>query len=111
MELAAGKVKSKPVKSAHGATDVVQWTFATAAANHLNVVRAFAHGTDSSFPLQTSAGAALACMAITRSLKVLCATNVCLTAVVEQATRDQALLYMTQLKAGKPHQGPRGRWR
>ena len=59
MELAAGKVKSKPVKSAHGATDVIQWTFATAAANHLNVVRAFAHGTDSSFPLQTSAGAAL----------------------------------------------------
>ena len=62
MELAAGKVKSKPVKSAHGVTDVVQWTFATAAANHLNVVRAFAHGTDSSFPLQTSAGAALSCV-------------------------------------------------
>ena len=56
MEVAAGKVKSKPVMLEHGVADVVQWTLATAAANKLNVVRSFAHGVDSSFPLQIKAG-------------------------------------------------------
>ena len=40
----------------HGVADVVQWTLATAAANKLNVVRSFAHGVDSTFPLQIKAG-------------------------------------------------------
>ncbi len=56
MEVAAGKVKSKPVMLEHGVADVVQWTLATAAANKLNVVRSFAHGVDSTFPLQIKAG-------------------------------------------------------
>ena len=56
MEVAAGKVKSKPVHLKHGTADVVQWTLATAAANKLNVLRAFGHGIDSSFPLQIKAG-------------------------------------------------------
>lgn len=56
MEVAAGKVKSKPVMLENGMADVVQWTLATAAANKLNVLRAFAHGVDGSFPLQISAG-------------------------------------------------------
>lgn len=56
MEVAAGKVKSKPVTLEHGVADVVQWTLATAAANKLNVIRSFAHGVDSTFPLQIKAG-------------------------------------------------------
>lgn len=56
MEVAAGKVKSKPVMLENGMADVVQWTFATAAANKLNVLRSFAHGVDNSFPLQVKAG-------------------------------------------------------
>ncbi len=56
MEVAAGKVKSKPVMLEHGVADVVQWTLATAAANKLNIVRSFAHGVDSTFPLQIKAG-------------------------------------------------------
>ena len=56
MEVAAGKVKSKPVALEHGVADVVQWTLATAAANKLNVIRSFAHGVDSTFPLQIKAG-------------------------------------------------------
>lgn len=57
MEVAAGKLPSKPVIGASGITDVVQWTLATAAANNLTVLRSFAHGVDSSFPLQTKPGA------------------------------------------------------
>ena len=56
MEVAASKVKSKPVMLENGVADVVQWTLATAAANKLNVLRSFAHGVDSSFPLQIKAG-------------------------------------------------------
>ncbi len=56
MEVAAGKVKSKPVTLENGVADVVQWTLATAAANKLNILRSFAHGVDSSFPLQIKAG-------------------------------------------------------
>nr|QOL01199.1 putative extracellular protein TR9_011a [Trebouxia lynnae] len=56
LEVAAGKVKSKPVMLENGMADVVQWTMATAAANKLNVVRSFAHGVDGSFPLQIKAG-------------------------------------------------------
>lgn len=56
MEVAAGKVKSKPVMLENGMADVVQWTLATAAANKLNVLRSFAHGVDGSFPLQIKAG-------------------------------------------------------
>ncbi|DBB03621.1 TPA: hypothetical protein ACH3X3_010954 [Trebouxia sp. C0006] len=56
LEVAAGKVKSKPVMLEHGVADVVQWTLATASANKLNVVRSFAHGVDSTFPLQIKAG-------------------------------------------------------
>ena len=56
MEVAAGKVKSKPVMLGNGMADVVQWTFASAAANNLNVLRSFAHGVDGSFPLQIKAG-------------------------------------------------------
>lgn len=56
LEVAAGKVKSKPVMLENGMADVVQWTLATAAANKLTVVRSFAHGVESSFPLQIKAG-------------------------------------------------------
>ena len=56
MEVAAGKLASKPVVGANGITDVVQWTLATAAANDLTVLRSFAHGVDSFFPLQTKPG-------------------------------------------------------
>ena len=59
MEVAAGKLPSKPVVGAKGVTDVVQWTLATAAANNLTVLRNFAHGVDSSFPLQIKPGDAL----------------------------------------------------
>ena len=56
MEVAAGKVKSKPVTLENGMTDVVQWTLASAAANKLNVLRMFAHGVEGSFALQIKAG-------------------------------------------------------
>lgn len=56
MEVGAAHVRSKPVKSGKGFTDVVQWTLATAASNHLNVLRSFGHGTDTSFPLQEKPG-------------------------------------------------------
>ena len=56
LEVAAGKVKSKPVMLENGMADVVQWTLATAAANKLNVVRAFAHGVEGNFALQIKAG-------------------------------------------------------
>ena len=54
--MAAGKVKSKPVQTASGYADVVEWTLATAASNHLTVLRSFGHGVDSSFPLQEKPG-------------------------------------------------------
>jgi hypothetical protein len=57
MEVAAGQVPSQPVKSGNGFADVVQWTLATAASNHLTVLRSFGHGVDSSFPLQEKPGA------------------------------------------------------
>lgn len=56
MEVAASHVRSKPVKSGKGFADVVQWTLAIAASNHLNVLRSFGHGVDSSFPLQEKPG-------------------------------------------------------
>lgn len=56
MEVAAGQVPSQPVKSGNGFADVVQWTLATAASNHLTVLRSFGHGVDSSFPLQEKPG-------------------------------------------------------
>lgn len=56
MEVAASHVRSKPVQSGKGFTDVVQWTLATAASNHLSVLRSFGHGTDPSFPLQEKPG-------------------------------------------------------
>ena len=56
MEVAASHVKSEPVKSGKGFADVVQWTLATAASNHLTVLRSFGHGTDNSFPLQEKPG-------------------------------------------------------
>ncbi len=56
MEVAASHVSSKPVKSGKGFADVVQWTLAIAASNHLNVLRSFGHGVDSSFPLQEKPG-------------------------------------------------------
>ena len=56
MEVAAGKLPSKPVVGANGRTDVVQWTLATAAANNLTVLRTFGHGTDAAFPLQIKPG-------------------------------------------------------
>lgn len=56
LEVAAGKVKSKPVMLENGMADVVQWTLATAAANKLNVLRSFAHGVEGSFALQIKAG-------------------------------------------------------
>ena len=55
--MAAGRVKSKPVQTGKGGfADVVQWTMATAASNHLTVLRSFAHGTDAGFPLQSKPG-------------------------------------------------------
>jgi len=60
LEVAAGQVRSQPVKSGNGFADVVQWTLATAAANHLTVLRSFGHGVDSSFPLQEKPGKFLA---------------------------------------------------
>ena len=62
MEVAAGKVKSKPVMLENGMADVVQWTLATAAANKLTVLRSFAHGVDSSFALQIRAGQQTDCL-------------------------------------------------
>ena len=59
MEVAAGKVKSKPVQTANGIADVVQWTLATAASNHLTVLRIFGHGVDPAFPLQYKPGGSL----------------------------------------------------
>ena len=56
MEVAASHVSSKPVKSGKGFADVVQWTLAIAASHHLNVLRSFGHGVDSSFPLQEKPG-------------------------------------------------------
>ncbi|KAL3155965.1 hypothetical protein ABBQ32_012960 [Trebouxia sp. C0010 RCD-2024] len=56
LEVAAGKVKSKPVMLENGMADVVQWTLATAAANKLNVLRSFAHGVEGRFALQIKAG-------------------------------------------------------
>ena len=56
IDVAAGKVKSKPVQTASGFADVVEWTLATAASNHLTVLRSFGHGVDSSFPLQERPG-------------------------------------------------------
>ncbi|KAK9814994.1 hypothetical protein WJX73_004261 [Symbiochloris irregularis] len=56
LEVAAGNLASKPVVGASGVTDVIQWTLATAAANNLTVLRSFAFGTDTSFPLQNKPG-------------------------------------------------------
>lgn len=57
MDVAAAKVRSKPVQTGRGFADVVQWTLATAASNHLTVLRSFGHGVDSTFPLQERPGA------------------------------------------------------
>ena len=57
LDVAAGRVKSKPVQTGKGGvSDVIQWTMATAKANHLTVLRSFGHGTDAGFPLQTKPG-------------------------------------------------------
>ena len=56
MEVAAGHVSSNSVKSGNGFADVLQWTLATAASNHLTVLRSFGHGVDPSFPLQEKPG-------------------------------------------------------
>ena len=53
METAAGLVYQ--VSEPDG-MDPVQFTFSTAAANSLTVVRAFGHGVNGTLPLQTSPG-------------------------------------------------------
>ena len=58
LEVAAGKLPSKPVVGPSGRTNVVQWTLATAATNNLTVLRTFGHGTDAAFPLQIKPGLA-----------------------------------------------------
>lgn len=60
MEAAAGKLPAgrRPIFQA-GRGDVVQWTMATAAANSLTVIRAFAHGVSPAFPLQRRPGPTL----------------------------------------------------
>lgn len=80
MEVAAGKVKSKPVMLENGMADVVQWTFATAAANKLNILRSFAHGVDNSFPLQIKAGQQYSlshiCAPLTQRLSLPCSSKI-----------------------------------
>ena len=68
LEVAAGQVRSQPVKSGNGFADVVQWTLATAASHHLTVIRSFGHGVDASFPLQEKPGEP--------SLAMVCASSI-----------------------------------